>query len=248
MTPRNDPSYDWSSLLKGGTSYFRHANPDFDMLHCHIALICYITFVLLHYFDVLHCHIALICYISFNMLHCFDILHYYIALICYIAFDMLHCFGMLHCHITLICYIAFVLLHCIDMLYCHIALICYTLLYCFCSSTFRSIWIHTTLLNDESVLSETSVVTWTNIVILLRFQLWTTWSRSNIWLSLSLSQSRWSFLLLCHCSTCEAFSDDRSNNTTLYFSTICIFDRVQDNKLRSLMKKMSRKKKQQSLI
>jgi hypothetical protein len=43
-----------------------------------------------------------------------------------------------------------------------------------------------------------------------------------------------------------AFSDDRSNNTTLYFSMVYVFDRVQDNKLRSLMKKMSKKKKQQS--
>jgi hypothetical protein len=30
---------------------------------------------------------------------------------------------------------------------------------------------HTTLLNDESRLSEMSVVTWTNIIVLLRFQL-----------------------------------------------------------------------------
>jgi hypothetical protein len=95
--------------------YFGPTNPDFDMLHCHIAFICYITFILLHCFDVLHCHIALICYIAFNMLHCFD---------------------MLHCHIALICYIAFVLLHCIDMLHCHIALICYTLLHCFYSAIF----------------------------------------------------------------------------------------------------------------
>jgi hypothetical protein len=29
---------------------------------------------------------------------------------------------------------------------------------------------HTTLLNDESGLSETSVATWTNIIVLLRFQ------------------------------------------------------------------------------
>jgi hypothetical protein len=109
--------------------YFGPTNLDFDMLHCHIALICYIAFVLLHCFDVLHCHIALICYIAFNMSHCFDMLHCHIALTCYIAFDMPHCFDMLHCHIVLICYIAFVLLHCFDMLYCHIALICYTLLH-----------------------------------------------------------------------------------------------------------------------
>jgi hypothetical protein len=79
-------------------------NPDFHMLHYHIALICYIAFVLLHYFDVLHCHIALICYIAFNMSHCFDILYCHIALICYIAFDMLHCFNMLHyfCSVVLL--------------------------------------------------------------------------------------------------------------------------------------------------
>jgi hypothetical protein len=56
--------------------HFGPTNPDFDMLHCHIALICYISFVPLHCFDVLHCHIALICYITFNMC---------ISLICYIA-------------------------------------------------------------------------------------------------------------------------------------------------------------------
>jgi hypothetical protein len=33
---------------------------------------------------------------------------------------------------------------------------------------------HTTLLNDESGLSEMSVATWTNIIVLLRFQLRTT--------------------------------------------------------------------------
>jgi hypothetical protein len=35
--------------------HFGPTNPDFDMLHCHIALICYIAFVLLHCFDTLHC-------------------------------------------------------------------------------------------------------------------------------------------------------------------------------------------------
>jgi hypothetical protein len=55
--------------------------------------------------------------------------------------------------------------HCFDML--HIA----TLLW---YATFSSIWMHTTLLNDESGLSETSVATWTNIIVLLRFQLRTT--------------------------------------------------------------------------
>jgi hypothetical protein len=153
--------------------HFEPTNPDFDMLHCHITLIYYIAFVLLHCFDMLHCHIALICY----MLHCFDMLHCHIALICYIASDILLCFDMLHCHITLICYIAFVLLHCFDILHCHITLICYTLLHCFCFATFWSILMHTTLLNDESGISEMSVATWTNIIVLLRFQLRTTWSR-----------------------------------------------------------------------
>jgi hypothetical protein len=93
--------------------HFGPTNPDFDMLHSHIALICYIAFVLLHCFDVLHCHITLICYIAFNMSHCFDVLHCHIALICYI---------------TLICYIATLLSyatllwyatlpHCLDMLH-----------------------------------------------------------------------------------------------------------------------------------
>jgi hypothetical protein len=54
------------------------------------------------------------------------------------------------------------------------------------------------------------------------------------------------FLLLCHHSASGAFSDDRSNNTTPYFSMVYVFDQVQDNKLKSLMNKMSRKKKQQS--
>jgi hypothetical protein len=55
--------------------HFGPTNPDFDTLHCHIALICYIAFVLLQCFDVLYCHIALIYYIAFNMSHCFDMLH-----------------------------------------------------------------------------------------------------------------------------------------------------------------------------
>jgi hypothetical protein len=64
-----------------------HTARFFDMLHCHIFLICYIDFVLLHFFDVLHCHIALICYIVFNMSHCFDILDWfwYAALLWYAA-------------------------------------------------------------------------------------------------------------------------------------------------------------------
>jgi hypothetical protein len=59
--------------------HFGPTNHDFDMLHCHIYLICYIDFVLLHCFDVLYCHIALICYIAFDMLHFFDMLHCHIA-------------------------------------------------------------------------------------------------------------------------------------------------------------------------
>jgi hypothetical protein len=35
--------------------HFGPTNSDFDMLHYRIALICYITFVLVHCFDVLHC-------------------------------------------------------------------------------------------------------------------------------------------------------------------------------------------------
>jgi hypothetical protein len=84
---------------------------------------------------MLHCHIALICYIAFVLLHCFDVLHYHITLIWYAAFNMSHCFDMallLICCIALICYIA-------------------------------------TLLNDECGLSEMSVATWTNIIVLLRF-------------------------------------------------------------------------------
>jgi hypothetical protein len=55
--------------------HFGPTNPDFDMLHYHIALICYIAFILLHCFDVIHCHIALIYYSAFNILHYFDMLH-----------------------------------------------------------------------------------------------------------------------------------------------------------------------------
>jgi hypothetical protein len=40
--------------------HFGPTNPDFYMLHCHIALICYIAFVLLHFYDMLHCHILLL--------------------------------------------------------------------------------------------------------------------------------------------------------------------------------------------
>jgi hypothetical protein len=65
--------------------HFGPRNPDFDMLHCHNALICYNAFVLLHCFAVLHYHIALICYVAFVLLHCFDMLHIAtLLLFCYI--------------------------------------------------------------------------------------------------------------------------------------------------------------------
>jgi hypothetical protein len=169
--------------------------------------------------------LILICYIATLLWYATLLLFYCIVLMCYIATLLWYATLLLICCIALICYIAFVLLHCIDMIHCHIALICYTLLHCFYSAIFWSIWMHTTLLNDKSGLSETSVATWTNIIVLLRFQLRRTWSRSDIRISSSLRQSRWSFLLLlCHHSTCEAFSDDRSNNITLYFSMVCVFD------------------------
>jgi hypothetical protein len=94
---------------------------------------------------------------------------------CYNVFVLQHCFDILYCRIALIYYIAlicYILLYCFDMLHFHIALICYTSLHCFYSATFLCIWIHTTFLNDESGLSEMSVATLTDIII-LRFQLWT---------------------------------------------------------------------------
>jgi hypothetical protein len=124
--------------------HFGPTNPDFHMIHCHIALISYIAFILLHCFDVLHCHTALIYCIAFNMSHCFDILHcfWYVVLLWYATLP--HCFDMLHCHISFICYIAFVLLHCFDVLHCHIDLIyyiafnmshCFDMLHCFWYAT-----------------------------------------------------------------------------------------------------------------
>jgi hypothetical protein len=127
------------------------------MLHCIfffvilglqiLIFICYIATLLRYATLLLCCCIALICYIATLLWYITLPLICRIALICYIAFDMLHIFDMLHCHITLICYIAFVLLHCFDMLY------------CFCSATLWSIWMHTTLLNNKSRLSEMSVAT-----------------------------------------------------------------------------------------
>jgi hypothetical protein len=172
------------------------------MLHCHIALIYYIAFVLLHFFDMLHCHISFMCFITFVLLHCF---------------------GMVHCHITLICNIATLLWYatlpyCFDML--HIAtllLFCYILIYM--NAYYIAQW--------WKWAKWDSVATWTNIVVLLRFQHRTTCSKYDIQSSSSLSQSRWSFiLLLCHRSACGAFFDDRSNNTTVYFSMVYVFDRV----------------------
>jgi hypothetical protein len=115
--------------------YFGPTNLEFDMLHYHIALICYTLLhcfcsdvllgyaTLTHYFDMLHCHIALICY---TLLQCFCstillkiFLHRHIALICYIAtllWYAIHCYiaqnipTLSHC---------FDILHCFDML--HIA-------------------------------------------------------------------------------------------------------------------------------
>jgi hypothetical protein len=104
------------------------------MLHCHIALIHYIAFVLLHYFDVQHCHVALICYIAFNMLRCFDMLHcfWYAAFLWYATlphyFDMLHCF----CSAALLWCATFP--HCFDMVHClsHVALLRYASLILMC--------------------------------------------------------------------------------------------------------------------
>jgi hypothetical protein len=128
--------------------HFGPTNLDFDMLYCHIALICYIAFVLLHCFDVLNCHIALICYIAFNMLHCFHMLDcfWFAALLWYATL-------LLFCCIASMCYIATLPWYATMLLICCIALICYI----------------ATLLNDESGLSEMSVATWTNIIVLLRF-------------------------------------------------------------------------------
>jgi hypothetical protein len=109
----------------------------------------------------------------------------FIALTCYIATLLWYATLLLFSCIALICYIVTLFWYatlplCFDMLHCHIALTSYieTLLWhCFCSSTLWSIWMHTTLLSDESGLSETSLAMWTNIIVLLRFQHRTTWSR-----------------------------------------------------------------------
>jgi hypothetical protein len=77
--------------------HFGPTNPNFDMLHCHIVLICYIAFVLLH------CHIALICYIA-TLLWCTTLL-----LFCCIAFIVTllwYATLPLTCCIALICYIS----------------------------------------------------------------------------------------------------------------------------------------------
>jgi hypothetical protein len=84
-------------------SYFGPTNPNFDMLHCHIALICCIVFVLLHCFDVLHCHIALICYIATLLWYATLLLFCCIALI---ATLLWYATSPLTCRIALICYIA----------------------------------------------------------------------------------------------------------------------------------------------
>jgi hypothetical protein len=84
----------------------------FDMLHCHIALICYIAFLLLHCFDMLHCHIALICYTVTFLRYTTLLLFSSIALMCYIATLLWYGTLPLTCRIALICYIAFDMLHC----------------------------------------------------------------------------------------------------------------------------------------
>jgi hypothetical protein len=94
-------------------------------------------------------------------------------LICYIATLLWYATLLLFCCIALICYIVTllwyaILPHYFDMLYYHIALICYTLLHCFCSTIFWSIWMHTILLNDESRLSEMSVAIWINIICTIK--------------------------------------------------------------------------------
>jgi hypothetical protein len=61
---RRSPPQAHKATLYSFLCHFGPTNLDFDMLHYHIALICYIyAFVLLHCFDMLHCHIALIFYI-----------------------------------------------------------------------------------------------------------------------------------------------------------------------------------------
>jgi hypothetical protein len=86
--------------------HFGPTNPEIDMLHCHIALICYIAFFLLHCFYMLLCPIALTYYIDFVPLHFFDMLIaalLWYATHCYIAFVLLH-FDLyeciLHCSMT----------------------------------------------------------------------------------------------------------------------------------------------------
>jgi hypothetical protein len=101
--------------------HFGPTNPNFDMLHCHIALICYIAILLWYATLLLFCYISLMFYIATLLSYASLPLTCHIALICYIAFDILHCFDMLHCHIALRCYITFDMLHCFDMLRCHIA-------------------------------------------------------------------------------------------------------------------------------
>jgi hypothetical protein len=82
---------------------FGPTNPDFDMLHCHIALISCIAFVLLQCFDVLQWHIALICYIATLLWYATLLLFCNIALI---AILLWYATLPLTCHIALICYIA----------------------------------------------------------------------------------------------------------------------------------------------
>jgi hypothetical protein len=107
-------------------------------------------------------------------------------MIYYIAFNMSHCFDVLHCRIALICYIVTFLWYATLLLFCCTALMCYIVtLHWYATLPLTLHW-YATLSHCFDVLH---------------------------------CQSRWSFLLLlCHCSMCKAFSDDKRNNTTLYFS------------------------------
>jgi hypothetical protein len=119
-------------------------NPDFDMLHCHIAFICHIAFVLLYYFDMLHCifffvilglQVLILIYYIAILLWCGALLlFHHIALICYIVTFLWYATLFLFCCIALMCYIITLLWYATLPLTCRIALICYIafdMLHCF---------------------------------------------------------------------------------------------------------------------
>jgi hypothetical protein len=98
-------------------------NPDFHMLHYHIALMCYIA--TLHWYATLPltCRIALICYIaillSYATLHlicCIPLMCYIATLLWYATLLLFYCITLI-CYILILlwytthCYIAFVLLY-----------------------------------------------------------------------------------------------------------------------------------------